>query len=385
MIECKELSLYYKDGKTERKIFENVNINIGPGKKVVFLGPSGSGKSSLIYLLSGLRKPTSGSILYNSVDYESLNERQMTLLRSDDFGFIFQMHFLIPYLTVFENIEIGLKKKGPNYKTEIEELSTRLGLEEHLHKKIYQMSGGQRQRVAIARALIKKPKIIFADEPTASLDHQTSLEVMRLLDEQMSGASLIMATHDTSVIDESFNVIHIKDNLFENFSESDSSNISENTQVLSTKNNSSLKSEVPSKSPVFDEANPKNSWIQNGNRWSFFDATGKIVKDRWVQDKLGKRYIGVDGYLVVNQWINDGKGWVYVGTEGYITTNQWIEDSVSWIYVGQDGYLVTNQWIQDTTGWFYVGADGYLVANQWVQHPTYGSVYLGTDGRMANK
>ncbi len=81
------------------------------------------------------------------------------------------------------------------------------------------MSGGQRQRVAIARALIKKPKIIFADEPTASLDHQTSLEVMKLLDEQMKGVSLIMATHDTSVIDEYFNLIHIRDNIFENTNE----------------------------------------------------------------------------------------------------------------------------------------------------------------------
>ena len=213
MLECKDLSLYYKDGKNERKIFQNVNISIGEGKKVVFLGPSGSGKSSLIYLLSGLRKPTSGSILYNSIDYKSLNERQMTTLRSDDFGFIFQMHFLIPYLSVFENIEIGLKKKGPNYKNEIEELAVRLGLEEHLHKKIYQMSGGQRQRVAIARALIKKPKIIFADEPTASLDHQTSLGVMKLLDKQMADTSLIMATHDMSVIDETFNIIHIDDNI----------------------------------------------------------------------------------------------------------------------------------------------------------------------------
>lgn len=213
MLECKELSLYYKDGKNERKIFDNVNISISPGKKVVFLGPSGSGKSSLIYLLSGLREPTSGSILYNSVDYKLLNERKMTLLRSNDFGFVFQMHFLIPYLTVFENIEIGLKRKNSNYKNEIEELAVRLGLEEHLHKKIYQMSGGQRQRVAIARALIKKPKVIFADEPTASLDHQTAIEVMNLLDEHIKETSLIMATHDMSVIDQTFSIVHIKDNL----------------------------------------------------------------------------------------------------------------------------------------------------------------------------
>ncbi len=266
MLECKELSLYYKDGKTERKIFENVNINIGQGKKVVFLGPSGSGKSSLIYLLSGLRKPTSGSILYNSVDYKSLNERQMTLLRSDDFGFIFQMHFLIPYLTVFENIEIGLKKKGPNYKTKIEELATRLGLEEHLHKKIYQMSGGQRQRVAIARALIKKPKIIFADEPTASLDHQTSLEVMRLLDEQMSGASLIMATHDTSVIDQTFNVVHIQDNLFEEINDDKPTKVTGETQLLSTSNGSSVHKKVPSNNSVSNGENPKNKWVKNQNQ-----------------------------------------------------------------------------------------------------------------------
>lgn len=217
MLECRNLSLYYEDGKTEKKVFRDVNLSIGDREKVVILGPSGSGKSSLIYLLSGLRKPTAGMILYGSVAYDSLSDKQMTALRRESFGFIFQMHYLISYLTVYENIEIGIKnRKGisrQQIKYEIETLANRLGIGEHLHKKTYQLSGGQRQRVAIARALIKKPRIIFADEPTASLDHQTAVEVMQLLKMGITDTTLVMATHDTSLLDQSFRVIHIKDHL----------------------------------------------------------------------------------------------------------------------------------------------------------------------------
>lgn len=211
MLEAKELCLVYPDGDKQKVVLNKINLTIKEGESVVLLGPSGSGKSSLIYLLSALKKPTEGDIIF---DGNVLSDKKDTSPeRYESFGFIFQQHFLIPYFTVLENVMIA-KKTSDSQEKSIAILK-KLGLEDHLNKKPHQLSGGQRQRVAIARALVKEPRILFADEPTASLDHTTALEVMELLRDMKDKTTLIMATHDTSLLAPSDRIITVNNQKIE--------------------------------------------------------------------------------------------------------------------------------------------------------------------------
>ena len=203
MLEAKNVSLVYPDGDKEKVVLDNISLKINDGESVVLVGPSGSGKSSMIYLLSALKKPTSGDIIFNNSNISG--KKDTSDERYDSFGFIFQQHFLIPYMSVLENVLIAIKDSDTIEKSK--EMLIKLGLEEHLNKKPHQLSGGQRQRVAIARALVKKPRVLFADEPTASLDHETAVEVMSLIREMKDTTTLIMATHDTSLLEENDRVI----------------------------------------------------------------------------------------------------------------------------------------------------------------------------------
>ena len=210
MIECKGLTLKYKDGKKENLVLDGVDLTIGSGENAVVLGPSGSGKSSLIYLCSGLKKPTAGQILYNGEDIERLNKTQFTDLRRKRFGYIFQMHFLVPYLKVLENVLVGAPKMDKKHKDRACLLLNELGIGEYANKKIFELSGGERQRVAIARALVSEPEIIFADEPTASLDHDTALDTLRLLKKYKESTTLLIATHDTSILEGDETILRIE-------------------------------------------------------------------------------------------------------------------------------------------------------------------------------
>lgn len=209
MIECRELTLKYKDGHRENLVLDNVDLTIQNGENVVLLGPSGSGKSSLIYLFSGLKKPTSGRILYDGVDIEKFSASQFSDLRRKKFGYIFQMHFLIPYLRVMENVLVGAPLMGSKYKARAQALLEELGIAQYAGKRIYELSGGERQRVAIARALVSEPDILFADEPTASLDHDTAVEILRLLKKYKESTTLMIATHDTSILDGDETIVRI--------------------------------------------------------------------------------------------------------------------------------------------------------------------------------
>lgn len=200
MITCKDLRLEYPDGEKTKVILNNINLSINKGENVILLGPSGSGKSSLIYLLSSLRKPTSGEAFFNDTSLSSKNDKLVADIRRTHFGFIFQMHFLLPYLSVLENVMLGKNEYNKQNKEKAQELLLQLGLSDHIKKKMHQMSGGQRQRVAIARAILNEPDVIFADEPTASLDHQTACEVISILKNHKKDSILIMATHDTSIL-----------------------------------------------------------------------------------------------------------------------------------------------------------------------------------------
>ena len=200
MLTCKNLHLEYKDGDKSTLVLNGINLEIKKGEKVIFLGPSGSGKSSLIYLLSTLRRPTKGEVYLDDTLISSNDAKIDPNIRKTRFGFIFQMHFLIPYLTVLENVLSTLNSKDKQSCEKAIAILKKIKMEDHINKKTHQLSGGERQRVAIARALMNDPDIIFADEPTASLDHKTAREVLSVLKKYKKDAILIMATHDTSIL-----------------------------------------------------------------------------------------------------------------------------------------------------------------------------------------
>ncbi len=212
MIECVNISLSYKDGNVSNRVLSEVNLKINYGENIVLLGPSGSGKSSLMYMLSGIRQPSSGKILYDGKDMYSMNVDNLALLRRQKFGFIFQFHFLIPYLRVMENVLVGAPCINDEYKTRAVDKLKQLGMDKYSNKKIYELSGGQRQRVSIARALVSEPDIIFADEPTASLDHSNATEIIKILKTFKSNSTLVIATHDTSVLNGDERIIRVENN-----------------------------------------------------------------------------------------------------------------------------------------------------------------------------
>ena len=205
-LEVKELSLFYQDGEKKREIFSDVNFSVGANEKVVILGPSGTGKSSLLYLISGLRKPTSGKIVYNGKDM--LDEQTTLSLRYTDFGFVFQQHYLIPYLNILDNICIA--RRDQNLKDYAMELLSFMGMESMAYKRPFELSGGEKQRVAIARAIVKKPKVIFADEPTASLDSETAKIVYELIKRFSKDCALVLATHDIHILEGDERILSIE-------------------------------------------------------------------------------------------------------------------------------------------------------------------------------
>jgi putative ABC transport system ATP-binding protein len=206
------VNMAYDIGKeTETYALKNINLSITRNKFYGILGPSGSGKSTLLYLLSGLKKPSSGKVFYNDEDYGAMKDIELSNTRKKDFGFIFQRHFLINYLTSLQNVLVPLNS---NKKTDIDrakELLVLLGMEKEINKKPHKLSGGQRQRVAIARALINNPKVIFADEITASLDHHNAFEVMNVLKTFKDDATIIVVTHDRSILEGADEIINVWD------------------------------------------------------------------------------------------------------------------------------------------------------------------------------
>ena len=200
------LSLEYQDGLSKRRVLENINLQIEDKEIVVLIGPSGSGKSSLLYILSTLKKPTEGSVFLN--DKEISNIKDAEKIRYDHFGFVFQQNFLIPYLTVIENVCKASREN--NLKEQAYTLLEELGIK-HLDKKLpHELSGGEKQRVSIARALVTNPDIVFADEPTASLDVENANLIYTLLKRITENKILIMATHDTTLLDGTERILKIE-------------------------------------------------------------------------------------------------------------------------------------------------------------------------------
>ncbi|MDD6795888.1 MAG: ABC transporter ATP-binding protein [Clostridiaceae bacterium] len=212
LFKMKDVNLLYDMDKEEKTYaVKDVNLELERGKFYGILGPSGSGKSSLLYLLSGIKKPTTGSIFYNGKDITSMKDEELSEIRLKDFGFIFQKHYLIRYLDLVSNVLVPLNSNKKEDVKRAKELLIALGLKDKLKKKPYELSGGQCQRVAIARALINNPKIIFADEITASLDHKNSRDVVERLNKVRGNTTIIFVTHDETTVENADEIIRVWD------------------------------------------------------------------------------------------------------------------------------------------------------------------------------
>ena len=189
----------YGEGDTAVDALRGVSVDIAAGRLTAVMGPSGSGKSTLMHILAGLDKPTSGEVTVAGVDISDLGDDELTKLRRDHIGFIFQFFNLLPMLTAAENIALPLKLAGKTPDAEwLAELVAQVGLTERLSHRPSELSGGQQQRVAVARALVSRPSVMFADEPTGNLDSKTSGEILGLLRDSVDalGQTTVMVTHD---------------------------------------------------------------------------------------------------------------------------------------------------------------------------------------------
>jgi lipoprotein-releasing system ATP-binding protein len=186
-------------------LVRDVTLTIGAGEFVAITGPSGSGKSSLLYLLGLLDRPTSGTLRVAGRDVAPMSEADRSDLRLASIGFVFQFHFLLAEFSVRQNVEIPMRKLGrlPRRKIRLRagEILDRLGLAGHLDKRPDQLSGGQRQRVAVARALANDPPLVLADEPTGSLDTKSSTQVFAILEAMVreGGKTVVAVTHDLAL------------------------------------------------------------------------------------------------------------------------------------------------------------------------------------------
>ncbi len=198
-------------------LVQDVTLSIGEGEFVAITGPSGSGKSSLLYLLGLLDRPSAGALRIGGRDTADLSERERAQIRLATPGFVFQFHFLLPEFTVRENVEIPMRRLGRLGAGAMRERSTQLlealGLAGHLDKRPDQLSGGQRQRVAVARSLANDPPLVLADEPTGSLDSRNSEQVFAILDALVRerGKTVIAVTHDTEMAARATRRIHLVD------------------------------------------------------------------------------------------------------------------------------------------------------------------------------
>jgi putative ABC transport system ATP-binding protein len=189
----------YGEGDTAVDALRGVSVDIAAGRLTAVMGPSGSGKSTLMHILAGLDKPTSGEVTVAGVDISDLGDDELTKLRRDHIGFIFQFFNLLPMLTAAENIALPTRLAGgkPDQGW-LDEVVASVGLTERLSHKPSELSGGQQQRVAVARALVSRPSVMFADEPTGNLDSTTSGEILGLLRTSVDelGQTTVMVTHD---------------------------------------------------------------------------------------------------------------------------------------------------------------------------------------------
>ena len=199
VVVARDVTRRYGEGDTAVDALRGVSVDIAPGRATAVMGPSGSGKSTLMHILAGLDKPTSGSVDIEGTEITSLGDNDLTKLRREHIGFVFQFFNLLPMLDARENILLPLTIAGEKPDEGwFDQLVKDVGLEQRLSHRPAELSGGQQQRVAIARALISRPTVLFADEPTGNLDSTTSHEILELLRRSVEqyGQTIVMVTHD---------------------------------------------------------------------------------------------------------------------------------------------------------------------------------------------
>lgn len=217
LIKVKKLEKEYKgQSEVSVKAVQGVDFEIKKGEFAAIVGPSGSGKSTILNMLGCLDIPTAGDIIINDMDVHNLSPSSQSKFRREHIGFIFQAYNLLPVLSVRENVTFPLtllNLDSREIKTRTDESLKAVGLYELAHRKPKELSGGQQQRVAIARALAKKPKIVFADEPTANLDSKTGEEVLDLMKSlnKEHGMTFIFSTHDPMVVEYANRIIKLHD------------------------------------------------------------------------------------------------------------------------------------------------------------------------------
>lgn len=217
MIKLIDIKKSYKSGTTEYPALNGINLEINDGEYVAIVGTSGSGKSTLLNIIGGMDKATEGQYIYNNEDVSRMKAHDLHIFRKNNVSFIFQRFALINQYTVYENVEIPLLARGVRQKERKEKIIKTLmqvGIQDLYKKKPTELSGGEQQRCAIARALISDSSIVLADEPTGSLDKNTGIKIMDLLEEfNKQGKTLIIVTHDMDIAVHARRIIRIEDGL----------------------------------------------------------------------------------------------------------------------------------------------------------------------------
>jgi putative ABC transport system ATP-binding protein len=204
----------YGEGQTAVHALRGVDLDVAGGRLTAVMGPSGSGKSTLMHILAGLDKPTNGEVLIADTSIGTLDDNDLTRLRREHIGFVFQFFNLLPMLTAEENIRLPLtlagEKADPAF---FRELIDKVGLEKRLDHRPAELSGGEQQRVAITRALLSRPTVVFADEPTGNLDSKTGGEILELLRTTVEdyGQTLVMVTHDAVAASKADRILFLAD------------------------------------------------------------------------------------------------------------------------------------------------------------------------------
>lgn len=218
IIEVTDLNKSFKLGDNSVEVLKNINLYIQKGEFVSIMGPSGSGKSTLLYLLGGLDMPTSGSVKLSGKELSEMKDKEQSIMRRRDIGFVFQFYNLVPNLNVEENIMLPVLldgKKLKNYKKELNSILEIVGLEDRRKHTPKELSGGQQQRVAIARALINNPEVILADEPIGNLDTKTGMEIMELFKKinKEKKKTIIQVTHSAEAAKFSSRIVYVRDGM----------------------------------------------------------------------------------------------------------------------------------------------------------------------------
>ena len=220
LIEVENIHKTYKEADYMLHVLKGVHLSIDVAQVIAIIGPSGAGKSTLMHMMGALDAPSQGKVYFEGQDIYALGDKQRSLLRNSQMGFVFQAYHLLPELTALENVILPAMVKNNSRKTSAIEhegvkLLEQVGLGQRVSHRPSQLSGGEQQRVAIARALMNKPKVVFCDEPTGNLDSQSGHMVIDLLLNlnKTSGQTVVIVTHDQTIAQRAQKVIHIKDGI----------------------------------------------------------------------------------------------------------------------------------------------------------------------------